>query len=668
MKRKLASVRGWLGSISIRARVLSLSVVAMLGIGLIAGGYTWGQQQTRDATETAESYSELAAYSRSVAAKAGALQSIQNSYQLNPSASLKEKFFQELEVAFSALSYLRSLTVAEQYALEVDDAKDTFEGIKGAFNQLYALQEQVGFDGDSGLRAVLSNKFNLAQNELAKNTRRTKDPNELKLISSLSEVKQQELAFQLTHSDVNLGDFEVAFSRFERNIGRVDLNPAAIKIIDGNMKFYRQAFDAYTDLIKQQDSASTLLTNLFDLLPPRLEALQVAAIQGAESATIQRNEIAGQVQIVSFTLIGIIAALSLIIGLLITRSIMQPLSQLRKAMVKLAKGETTVIVEEDKGGRELASMAQAVTFFRQSLIERKDLEVARDRESASRTARAQNIDQLIAEFETSIGRALKGLDGAAEGLSSASQDVEKSANNVLNEAGDAGRAVEEATVNVSSASSATEELAMSINEIASQTDQTSRVAGRAMEGSKSTTLTMHSLSEAADHIGDAVNLIREIANQTNLLALNATIEAARAGEHGKGFAVVAAEVKQLANQTSQATEEIALQVGSIQEASANAVEAIGDVGNVIEEMNQIASAVAASVEQQNAAVSSISENVANANQSALRGAEAMKTVAQASQASRASGDTVSSLATVLSDEAGHIRSEVTAFLQKVRAA
>lgn len=179
---------------------------------------------------------------------------------------------------------------------------------------------------------------------------------------------------------------------------------------------------------------------------------------------------------------------------------------------------------------------------------------------------------------------------------------------------------------------------------------------------------MNLLSTAANRIGEAVGLIRDIANQTNLLALNATIEAARAGEHGKGFAVVASEVKMLASQTSQATEEIALQVGSIQEASAEAVDAIGDVGNVIQEMSQIASAVAASVDQQNAAIQAITENVANATQSSQEGASAMQMVENASANARSTGGTVSDLAGVLSRQADHINSTVGAFLEKVRAA
>jgi methyl-accepting chemotaxis protein len=110
-----------------------------------------------------------------------------------------------------------------------------------------------------------------------------------------------------------------------------------------------------------------------------------------------------------------------------------------------------------------------------------------------------------------------------------------------------------------------------------------------------------------------VELITSIADQTNLLALNATIEAARAGDAGKGFAVVAAEVKNLANQTAKATEEIGGQIGGIQASTKDAVGAIGEIGRIIGEINQTSSAIAAAVEEQGAATQEIARNVEQAS-------------------------------------------------------
>ena len=133
-----------------------------------------------------------------------------------------------------------------------------------------------------------------------------------------------------------------------------------------------------------------------------------------------------------------------------------------------------------------------------------------------------------------------------------------------------------------------------------------------MAEAEKTNDTVRSLSEAGQKIGDVVQLINDIASQTNLLALNATIEAARAGEAGKGFAVVASEVKNLATQTSKATDEIATQISGIQSATEESVSAISSINAVIEEINNIAASVASAVEEQGAATDEIARSVEQA--------------------------------------------------------
>ena len=171
--------------------------------------------------------------------------------------------------------------------------------------------------------------------------------------------------------------------------------------------------------------------------------------------------------------------------------------------------------------------------------------------------------------------------------------------------------LEETGNNIQSVAVGAEQIASSIKEITSQTSESSKVTELAVNESQDTLTIVNKLLDSANKIGEVVNLINDIANQTNLLALNATIEAARAGEQGKGFAVVAAEVKNLANQTSNATKEISLQISQVQEDSAKTVDAIQNISQTISKINQISSVIAAAAEEQSVVTQEMSEKMQN---------------------------------------------------------
>jgi methyl-accepting chemotaxis protein len=166
------------------------------------------------------------------------------------------------------------------------------------------------------------------------------------------------------------------------------------------------------------------------------------------------------------------------------------------------------------------------------------------------------------------------------------------------------------------------------------------VAGEALRSSVETNATITKLGESSAEIGQVIKVITSIAQQTNLLALNATIEAARAGEAGKGFAVVANEVKELAKQTAKATEDISQRIAAIQLNTKSAVDAIGQISEIIGRVNDISATIATAVEEQSATTSEMSRNVNEAAKGSGEVAKNITGVATAAQ-STSSGATES---------------------------
>ena len=191
---------------------------------------------------------------------------------------------------------------------------------------------------------------------------------------------------------------------------------------------------------------------------------------------------------------------------------------------------------------------------------------------------------------------------------------------------------------------------------------------KAVEQAKTTDQQVQFLAKAADAIGNVVKLINDIAGQTNLLALNATIEAARAGEAGKGFAVVASEVKQLATQTSKATDEIAGQITAIQAATGEAITAIHAIAGTIGSVNEIAAGIAAAIEEQGATTQEIARNVTEAARGTSDVSTNIVNVNEAAQHSSCSAMQVLEAATTLNGNGDKLKGVVDSFLTKVRAA
>jgi methyl-accepting chemotaxis protein len=223
------------------------------------------------------------------------------------------------------------------------------------------------------------------------------------------------------------------------------------------------------------------------------------------------------------------------------------------------------------------------------------------------------------------------MASASEELTSVSQQMSAAAEETTAQANLVSAAAEQVSGNTRNVAGAVENLVASIHDIAKSSQDAAVVARQAVERAMATSRTMDALGRSSTEIGQVVNVITTIAEQTNLLALNATIEAARAGEAGKGFAVVANEVKELARETSKATEDIGTRIEAMQEDTRRAVAAIAEIGTVIERIDALQSKIAAAVEEQSVTTSEIGRNISEATTGSTEIAENIVQVAQAAQ-------------------------------------
>jgi len=327
--------------------------------------------------------------------------------------------------------------------------------------------------------------------------------------------------------------------------------------------------------------------------------------------TAENHEKSAIKLMIAITIGAIISGIA--VSFFLGRSITTPIVDMTESMDSLAGGDLDVDVPGVGRGDEIGVMAGSVQVFKDNAIERIRLESEQENlmQKAEQEKQAMMV-KMADNFQDAVGHVIQSVSAAATELQASAETMANTAEQTSVQVGNVSSASDQAAANVQTVAAAAEELSSSINEIARQVTAALSANEDAVSKADNSEQTVQKLVESAQKIGDVVELISDVAEQTNLLALNATIEAARAGEAGKGFAVVASEVKNLANQTAKATEDIREQVSNIRDVAEDAATSINDISSSISVVSTNTTGISAAIEEQDAATQEIARNVEQA--------------------------------------------------------
>ncbi len=466
-----------------------------------------------------------------------------------------------------------------------------------------------------------------------------------------------------------------------------ELNPQIMRL-RSDLQDYQSRFDQTVGALRSQGRSAVGVERAADI------AARGDAI-GAMSKTLAADTKAFNTAYETtgidyfFNMLTVLALLALMGGVVLlfglaylSRDFSRKIVEITNGMTRLADGDRNFDIAGQDRQDEIGAMIRALDLFKRaskrleswarerSERAEQELQLQQERERERIEAEAKKaalLDEVARQFERTVGEVVGGVAAASSQLHTTATRMATSAEEASRRTGEVAASMDEANAGATAAAAASDEFALSISEISRQAASSSELARLATVATGEADETISALAASAEEVGQIVELIQTIAQRTNLLALNASIEAARGGEAGRGFAVVASEVKELAMQTTRATEKVADQIRAMQSTTGASVKALRSIAGQVKDLESTAVSIATAVDQQSVAGRDLAQSIDLAARGTEKVAVHIDDVRQLSLSTGAAASQVLLSANELEAQAAHLSDQVRGFLGRVRA-